>query len=149
MEKEEEAGGAALAARRKRMRGRCCLFLHPPKRRGRGLGTGDRSPPLSGAAQGGGDRPDPHQADEAEAPVPIDEDLAGLPVALEKALEILLGDISRQIPHEQPATLRVALLARFEKALDIDGEPNLLLHISATFFARRQSHGRRRLTLRF
>lgn len=80
-------------------------------------------------------RANSHQANEAKAAVPVDEDLTRLPVALEKALEIFLGDISRQIPHEQPAALRVALLARFEKAFDIDSEPNLLLFIS-TFFAR-------------
>lgn len=122
-------------------------FFTPFEKQGKGRGARVRSLPFSETAPGA--RPDPHQADEAEATVSIDEDLAGLPVALEKALEILLGDISRQIPHEEPATLRVALLARFEKALDIDGEPNLPLLISATFFARRQSHGRRRLTLRF
>lgn len=93
-----------------------------------------RQPLGYGAAAEG--RANPHQANEAKATVPIDEDLARLPIALEEALEIFLGDISRQIPHEQPAALRVALLARFEKAFDVDGEPSLLLFIS-TFFGRR------------
>lgn len=97
----------------------------------------------SRAAAGGCRAPrEAHQADEAEATVPVDEDLAGLPVALEEALEIFLGDVGGQIAHEQAAALSVALLAGFEKAFDVDGEPTLLLLIP-TLLARHQRHGRR------
>lgn len=135
-------GNSASNAERGRMRGSWCLFLHPhdKERRGvRGAGGTKAAPGLGAAPE---PRANPHQANESEAAVPIDEDLARLPVALEEALEIFLGDISRQIPHEQPAALRVALLAGFEKAFDIDGEPTLLLFISP-FFARHYRHGRR------
>lgn len=153
--KEEEAEKTALAARRKREKEGQLLSFFTPALQGKAGGEGERGTGVSrlqrqplryGAAREA--RANPHQANEAKATVPIDEDLARLPIALEEALEIFLGDISRQIPHEQPAALRVALLARFEKAFDIDGEPNLLLFIS-TFFARHQRHGRRCLTLRF
>lgn len=138
--KEEEAEGTALAATRKHEEQMLSFFTPAAQgKAGRGAQQGavvsrlQRQPPRYGAATEA--RANPHQANEAKATVPIDEDFARLPVALEEALEIFLGDISRQIPHEQPAALRVALLARFEKAFYIDGEPNLLLFIS-TFFAR-------------
>lgn len=68
----------------------------------------------------------PHQADEAEAAVAVDEHLAGLAVALKQPLEVVLGDVRGQVPHEEAAALRVCLLARLEEALDVDGEAALL-----------------------
>lgn len=69
------------------------------------------------------------QADEAEAAVSVDEDLAGLAVALKEPLEVLLGDVGGQVAHEEAAALRVRLLARLKETLDVDGEPHLLLGV--------------------
>ena len=68
----------------------------------------------------------PHQADEAEAAVAVDEDLAGLAIAFEQPLEVVLGDIRGQVPHEKAAALRVRLLARLEEALNVNGETALV-----------------------
>ena len=71
--------------------------------------------------------PHTHQADEAEAAVAVDENLARLAITLEEPLEVLLRDIGRQVAHEEAAALRVRLLARLEEALNVDGEAHLLV----------------------
>lgn len=71
-------------------------------------------------------QPAPHQADEAEAAVAVDEDLAGLAIAFEQPLEVVLGDVRGQVPHEEAAALRVRLLARLEEALNVNGETALV-----------------------
>lgn len=90
------------------------------------------------------------QADEAEASVAVDEDLAGLSVALKKALEILLRDVGGQVTHEEAAALRVRLLARLEETLDVDGEAQFLIRVllgrcgwRRLLAGQRQRHGRR------
>lgn len=94
----------------------------------------------------GGARPaagDTHQTDEAEAAVAVDEDFAGLAVALEEPLEVLLGDVRGQVSHEEAAALRVRLLARLEEALDVDGEAHLLVRVVLRGRGRRRLPGQR------
>lgn len=94
--------------------------------------------------------PQTHQADEAEASVAVDEDLAGLAITLKEPLEVLLRDVGGQVPHEEAAALRVSLLARLEETLDVDGEAHLLVWVllrsrgwRRLLPGQRQRHGRR------
>lgn len=62
-----------------------------------------------------------YQADEAEAPVSVDEDLADVPVLGEHALELVLRDVHRQVPDEETRALGERLLAGLPKARDVQG----------------------------
>lgn len=106
---------------------------------------GDPPPaPRSRAPQPPAGPPRTHQADEAEAAVAVDEDLAGLAVALEQPLEVLLRDVGGQVAHEEAAALRVRLLARLEEALDVDGEARLLVRPLLRGRGRRRLPGQRK-----
>lgn len=90
------------------------------------------------------------QADEAEASVAVDKNLAGLAVALKEPLEVLLRDVGGQVTHEEAAALRVRLLARLEETLDVNGEAHLLVRVllrrsgwRRLLPGQRQRHGRR------
>lgn len=46
-------------------------------------------------------QPAPHQADEAEAAVAVDEDLTGLAIAFEQPLEVVFGDVRGRFPTKR------------------------------------------------
>lgn len=66
-----------------------------------------------------------YQADEPKASVLVDEDLRGFAIFGEELLDFLFRGTGRQVPHEQPAALRVRLLPRLLKARQVNGQSGI------------------------
>lgn len=60
-----------------------------------------------------------HQANEAEAPVSVDENLINIPIFSEHVSELLLRHDKRQVSHKKARPLGERLLTGLTKTLDI------------------------------
>lgn len=66
-----------------------------------------------------------YQADEPKASVFVNEDLGGFAIFGEQLLHFLFRGAGRQVPHEEPAALRVRLLPGLLKARQVDGQTSI------------------------
>lgn len=66
-----------------------------------------------------------HQPDEAKASFLVDEDLGRFSILGEELLHILLCGSSGQVPHKQPAPLRVGLLTWLPEVLQVYSESSI------------------------